>query len=186
MNQSRDNMKLGKTALALAISLAFILMTISIPAPAKGAITELELVPGQYTGTNVYVPGEVMDIVIQGDTVNETYDIFSVIGDEQQIGNNLVIQESMTASISYVVPDVPDGEYLIRVKRDNGGLETETPFFIQGYSFDIETDRDAYLTGDEIKVFWTANNLKDQTLPAAGVGKIEVFSQQPKIVSSFK
>jgi len=172
-----DKMRFGKIILALAFSMAFVLMMIVVPAPVKGAVTQLELVPGKYTGTNIYVPGEVMSIVIHGDIVNEIYDVFSVIGEEQQIGGGITIQESGTAKVSYALPDVPDGDYLIRVRRPNGANETEAPFSIQGYSFNIETDRDSYLSGDELKIFWTANNIKDQTLPASGVGKIEIFSQ---------
>lgn len=169
----------SKIILALIISLAFVLTAITVPAPVKGAVTELELVPGKYTGTNVYVPGEVMDIVVHGDIVDEEFEIYSVIGEEQRIGGNIFIQESLTAKISYTVPDAPDGEYLIRVKRPNNATETEAAFIIQGYSFNIETDRDAYLSGDEMKVFWTANNLKDQTLPASGDGQIAIYNQTP-------
>ena len=172
-----DKMKSGKTILALAISLAFILMTIVVPMQVKGAVTQLELVPGKYTGTNIYVPGEVMDIVIHGNIIDEEFEIYCVIGEEQRIGGNIFIQESFTAKISYTVPDAPDGDYLIRVKRPNNATETEAIFTIQGYSFNIETDRDAYLSGDEMKVFWTANNLKDQTLPASGDGEITIYNQ---------
>ncbi len=172
-------MRQGNRILALAFSMAFILTAIVLPGHAKASIVELELIPGKYTDTNVYVPGEVMDIVLHGDTVNETYDVFTVIGQEEEIGNEIRIQESLTARISYEIPSIADGTYLIRVKRTNGATEIEEPFMVQGYSFNIETDRDAYLSGDELKVFWTANNLKDQTLPASGVGRIEIFSQEP-------
>ena len=167
----------GKIILALIISLAIIMTAIAVPAPVKGGFTELELVSGKYTGTNIYVPGEVMDIVIHGDTIDEEFEIYSVIGEEQRIGGSIFIQESLTAKISYTVPDAPDGDYLIRVKQPNNSTEEEVIFTIQGYSFDIETDRDAYLSGDEMKVFWTANNLKDQTLPASGVGNIVIYNQ---------
>lgn len=174
-----DKMRFNKTILVLAISLAFILTTIVVPAPVNGAVTQLELVPGKYTGTNIYVPGEVMDIVIHGDIVDEEFELYSVIGEEQRIGGSIFIQESLTAIVSYTVPDAPDGDYLIRVKRPNNATETEEIFTIQGYSFNIETDRNAYLSGDEMKVFWTANYLKDQTLPASGNGEIIIYNQTP-------
>jgi hypothetical protein len=72
------------------------------------------------------------------------------------------------------------------VKRPNGATEATVAFFVQGYSFKIETDRNAYLRGDEVKVFWTANNLRDQTLPTTGIGKLAVFRQNPSNLSEIE
>ncbi|MFO7618356.1 MAG: hypothetical protein R6W91_01670 [Thermoplasmata archaeon] len=163
---------------ALAFAIAFIFAGVMVPGPAAAGIVSLELVPGKYTGTSTYVPGEVMSIVITGDVENEEFTVFSVMGEEATIGD-ITIPSSGSIKVSYEVPNVPDGDYLIRVKRTNGAIEKEAPFTVQGYVFKIETDRNAYLSGDEIRVFWTANNIKDQTLPSSGIGKIEVWSQNP-------
>ena len=182
-----DYMKFGRVVLALAFSLAFILMTVSVPAPVKGSVTLLELVPGKYTDTNVYVPGEVMDIVVHGDTANETFEIMSLVGFESNIpGGNIMIPEIGSVKVSWEIPDIPDGEYSIIVRRPNGAIEETANFFVQGYSFNIETDRNAYLRGDETRVFWTANNINDQTLPAPGIGKLAVFKQDPNNLSDIE
>jgi hypothetical protein len=169
-----------KSAMTLILICAFLLTLASVPTPSRGAVTDLELVPGKYTGTTTYVPGEMMSIIIQGDTESERFEVYSVMGEEVLIpGGNIQIPPSGSVKVSYEVPNVPDGDYLIRVKRPNAAMEIEAEFSVQGYDFKIETDRNAYLSSDAIRVFWTANNLKDQTLPASGVGKIEVFMQNP-------
>ncbi len=170
---------------ALAFAMLFIFAGIIVPGQSIGAVTSLELVPGKYTGTNVYVPGEVMSIIVAGDLEGEEFIIYNVAGTESVIpGGRIVIPASGSVKVSYEVPNLPDGNYLIRAKRENGATEAEATYTIQGYSFKIETDRVAYLAGDEMRVFWTANNLKDQTLPASGVGKIEVWSQNPANLDS--
>jgi hypothetical protein len=169
-----------KSAMTLILICAFLLTLASVPTPLRGAVTDLELVPGKYTGTTTYVPGEMMNIIIQGDTESENFEVYSVMGEEILIpGGNIQIPPSGSVKVSYEVPNVPDGDYLIRVKRPNAAIEAEAEFSVQGYNFKIETDRNAYLSSDAIRVFWTANNLKDQTLPSSGVGKIEVMMQDP-------
>jgi len=166
--------------IAFAFALAFIFTALTVPESASASVTNLELVPGKYTGTNTYVPGEIMSIVITGDTEGEELSVYSVAGEEAIIsGGNIIIPASGSFKLSYEVPNVPDGDYLIRVKRSNGATESEATFSVQGYTFKIETDRIAYLTSDEMRVFWTANNLKDQTLPASGIGKIQIWTQNP-------
>ncbi|MDD4307666.1 MAG: hypothetical protein PHU53_02525 [Thermoplasmata archaeon] len=168
-------------AMSLILTVAFICAAIIVPAPSRGAVTNLELIPGQYTGTNVYVPGEIMNIVLHGDVAGEEFDLFAVFGEETLIpGGPAVIPSSGSIKISYELPNVADGNYFIRAKYLNGALAfADVGFTVQGYSFKIETDRDSYLTSDEIRVFWTANNLKDQTLPASGVGRIQVWTYNP-------
>ncbi|MDO9536728.1 MAG: hypothetical protein Q7J68_00225 [Thermoplasmata archaeon] len=169
--------------LALTFTVMFILTILVLPAPVEGAVTNLELVPGKYTGNNTYVPGETISIIVAGDTEGEKFAIYSVINGENLIpGGNIQIPASGSVKVSYEVPsDVPDGNYLLRVKRPNEAVEAETNFSVQGYVFKIETDRNAYLSSDEIRVFWTANNLKDQTLPATGIGKIDIWMIDPNL-----
>ena len=40
----------------------------------------------------------------------------------------------------------------------------------------METDQSAYLIGDEMRIFWTANSLKDQTLPPDGVLTLKIWN----------
>ncbi len=97
-------------------------------------------------------------------------------GSETPVDNNILIDNSGTATIHHKVGETtPDGEYTIRI-RQGTNLTAEQKFRVQAYKFDIETDRDAYLVGDEMKIFWTANNLKDQTLPEDGYVSINIWS----------
>ena len=181
-----ENVMSGKVkVLALAFVLALVCVGIVVPAPAAAGITSLELVPGKYTGDTVYVPGEAMSIILTGNIVNETFSLYKVInGEESVIGGQITIPPTGIVKVSYDIPlSMPDGNYMIRVKRANGAMEAEAGFSVKGYTFNIETDRSAYLSGDEMRVFWTANNLKDQTLPASGAGKIEVWEQNPTDLS---
>ena len=171
-------MKSSKIILALIITLAFVLTAIAVPAPVEGAVTQLELVPGKYTDSNIYVPGEAMTIVIHADE-GDVYQVFHDIGDGSPIGTEFTIDSTGLKNIYWEVPNAADGNYSIIVRLPNGAVEITAEFWIRGYSFNIETDRSAYLAGDIIKVFWTANNLKDQTLPTYGVGKIKLWKQEP-------
>jgi hypothetical protein len=168
----------SRRTLAALVALAFICTALAAPGPARASVTSLELVAGEYTGNSTYVPGEVMSIIVTGDTTDERLSVFSVMGEERLV-SNVIIPSSGSVKVSYTIPDVPDGSYSICVKLQNGAIEAERPFRVQGYVFAIETDRDAYLSSDSIKVFWTANNLKDQTLPSSGVGKISIWAAMP-------
>ncbi|MCK5309353.1 MAG: hypothetical protein KAJ64_01780, partial [Thermoplasmata archaeon] len=122
-------MKFGKVVLALAFSLAFILMTISVPAPVKGSVSQLELVPGKYTDTNVYVPGETMTIVIHADE-GDIYEVFHDIGDGSRIKLEFTIDSTGIKKIDWEVPNnAADGNYSIIVKLPNGSEETTAEFW---------------------------------------------------------
>jgi len=165
---------------ALILTCLFLCTIIAVPTPSNAAVTSLELIPGKYTGTTTYVPGEVISIIVQGDTEGERFEVYTVLGEEILIpGGIIVMPSSGSVKVLYDTPNIPDGTYAIRVKRPNGAIEAEASYSVQGYVFTIETDRNAYLSSDELRVFWTANNLKDQTLPASGMGKIEFWKQNP-------
>lgn len=157
---------------------AVVSMSLVVPQPVRGAWDYIELVPSQYTESNeVYVPGENLDIVLHAST-GELYDVFVVIVEENPIALNVQIAESDTVKVTYNIDETtPDGNYTVRVKLPNGGpVMGEETFSVQGYAFFIETDREAYLGGDEVKIFWAANNLKDRTLPPPGYGTLRIWN----------
>ncbi len=158
---NRRNTLLTLMAVASIISISTV-----VPQSVNGAWDSLYLVPGQYTGTHVYTPGETIHIVLRGDSA-EYYSVYSYILIEEPIQENVRLDEEGEATVSFQINEVmPDGNYSIIV-RDTGGIQVDMAnFTVQAYAFFIETDRDAYLDGDVMKIFWTANNLKDQTLPS--------------------
>jgi hypothetical protein len=168
------------TLLALIIVASMISISMTVPHSVDGAWDSLYLVPGQYTGTHVYTPGETIHIVLRGDSA-EYYSVYSLILIEEPILENVRLDEEGEATVSFLINEfTPDGNYTIIV-RDTGGIQVDMAnFTVQGYVFLIETDRDAYLDGDVMKIFWTANNLKDQTLPPppqAGYASIRVHNE---------
>ena len=167
-----------------------------VPDTARGVLTGIELVPGKYAGNktydngtvNVYAPGEIIVIILYGDEGDE-YSIF--IGSGWWTGLDLfrispvVVGPGGTAKVSIPYTDNQnDGIYRIDVADvDTQVFDISTVFpdghanfEIQGYRFVMETDRPAYLGGDFVNIFWTANNIKDESLAANGVGKLVIFN----------
>jgi len=187
-------MHMGK--LAVTIIVAFLLVS-SMPFAtqrASGTLLGVELVASRYTGTNVYVPGETLDIILRG-SIGDIYDIIIGSGNttgldlrlyqDISIGSSGSVGNNGTVKLQYTVPDeLPDGLYRVDIYDSQatlyepyqilpGGHEN---FEVRGYRFVIETDRAAYLGGDAVNIFWTANNIKDESLAYDGVGKIVVVS----------
>ncbi|MBI5001710.1 MAG: hypothetical protein HZB92_09370 [Euryarchaeota archaeon] len=179
----------GKAALFAAAATALLVLTI-VPAGVRGAWGSLEIVPSRYTQSNVYVPGEMMEIVLRAGP-GETYDVIvaagSVGGQNLALLDTIVIGSGGSTKVTYTVPvSMPDGNYTVEVLLDHtnpGTLQEARLFRVQGYSFEIETDMQAYLGGDPVTVFWTANNLKDGSLAPSGVGKIFVRNSAGDIVA---
>ena len=167
-----------KTVTALVLVFLFIGMTLVLPQNVEGILEEIELVPSKYTGTNVYAPGETMDIVLHA-SIDDVYHISVELSDTtHQLPT--VSMDLETEKASYDIPEpTPDGNYSVIVRLANGDEVGRAYFIVQEYFFKIETDRDAYLRGDNIKVFWTANNLKDQTLPPTGIGILRLWGYDP-------
>jgi predicted RNA-binding Zn-ribbon protein involved in translation (DUF1610 family) len=154
-----------------------------VPMGACGALTAVELVPSKYTGTDVYVPGETLDVILRGDFG----DIFDVIvgsgnttGLDLKLYDDVPIGDGGTVKISYAIqPTLPDGIYRIDVYDSAGlSLQGRANFQVQGYRFVIETDRAAYLGGDLVSIYWTANNIRDESLALDGVGRIVVYGSE--------
>ena len=167
-----------RAIISIFLALAFII-TIA-PSTTRAEWEGLELLPSRYTGNYTFVPGETVEMVLHA-TPGELYNVTIVPPGtqspvENKVENNVLIDDSGTATVHHEIGETtPDGEYILRI-RQGTNLTAEHRFQVQAYKFDIETDRDAYLVGDEMKIFWTANNLRDQTLPADGYVSIDIWS----------
>ncbi len=156
--------------LALAFTFTF------TPGNTSASWDRLELIPSRYTGNTTYVPGETIEMILHA-SPEDVYNLTIVTpGSENPLVNNFKIGEDGKARLTYQIGDTtPDGTYMIRVWQ-TGTIVDEVPYQVQSYTLSIETDRSAYLVGDEIKIFWTANHLKDQTLPPDGYLVIRIWN----------
>ncbi|MCK4757089.1 MAG: hypothetical protein KAS67_01415, partial [Thermoplasmata archaeon] len=172
-----QTMRREHVRLAITILLALALTMTFTPTHTEAAWERLELVPSIYTGNNTYVPGETIEMVLHA-SPGELYNVtITSPGSEAPVDNNVQIGESSTASVLHKVGDTtPDGQYTFRV-WDGSNLTAWQNFSVQAYKFNIETDRDSYLVGDEMKIFWTANKLRDQTLPPDGFASISIWNE---------
>jgi hypothetical protein len=165
--------------MALALTVSLLLISIVIPDQAKADFDELILVPGRYTGTNVYAPGETLNIVLRGDP-SEDYSIWILnIGLDPDLPwryVNLGNDGETTATFS-IYGETPDGNYTVQVRDADDIAVANATFWVQGFTVLIETDRDAYLDGDTMNIFWTANNLKDQSLANIGTAFIRIRNE---------
>lgn len=172
-------MEIKRSILTLALIVSILSMSVVIPHTAKADLTELILVPGKYTGTNVYAPGETLNIVLRGDA-DEDYSVhildIGLSDDEKLMDVNL--GGDGEATVTYNIEGVTaDGEYTVQVRDESGVAVRNRSFWVQGYTFLIETDRDAYLDGDIMNIFWTANNLKDRSLAPVGNAFIRIRNE---------
>ena len=179
--------------LAIAVAFATVLAGFLAASPtARAAFDRLEVEPGQYTGTNVYVPTETMEFRVYGDP-SDTYDVevfhfvfpFGVRTSRASFDDQ-VIPSGGVRTISWTVqPSEEDSTwYWVAVYPDdyfeNGGMGVRFPFSayrftIQGYTFSVWTDRASYLPGDTVTVSWAALQIKDGRPAPPGVGDIQVW-----------
>jgi hypothetical protein len=154
---------------------------------ARAPFQGLDLTPSEFTGTNVYVPGETLQWSVQAGA-GETYDIVivsevagrvtlrawddAVIPESGVLVDTFLIQENLPDSSAYAVEVWTDGF----LEANPAFLLARHGFSVQEYTFAIETDRSAYLGGDTVTIIWTANRLKDGSLADAGVGQIWVYN----------
>ncbi len=169
-------MKKNHMRIIISILLALAFTFTFTPGNTSATWDRLELIPSRYTGNSTYVPGETIEMILHA-SPEDVYNLTIVTpGSENPLVNNFKIGEDGSAKLTYQIGDTtPDGTYVIRVWH-MGTIVDEIPYKIQSYTLSIETDRSAYLVGDEIKIFWTANHLKDQTLPPDGYLVIRIWN----------
>ncbi|KYK27894.1 MAG: hypothetical protein AYK23_02065 [Candidatus Proteinoplasmatales archaeon SG8-5] len=161
---------------ALALSFSIIAMPYIITYNAQADLDELILVPGKYTGSNVYAPGETLTIVLRGDP-NEVYSIYIlgiIVGEWRSVN----LGEDGETTAAFPIDEVtPDRNYTVQVRDYTNLIVANATFWVQGYVALIETDREAYLDGDTMNIFWTTNNLKDQSLANIGAAFIRIRNE---------
>ncbi len=174
-----------RLARVLAISIALLtLTTVGLAAlPARATYISMSVAPGMYTGTNVYVPGETMEITLTAsNTPPNSYDVTILdfaSGTPTQTITNQTVGTSGQKTIPWSVPgNWPDGAtYRVEVRyAGSAGLLDVYYFAIQQYQLRTWTDRAAYLPGDTVTVSWSATLLKDGSPAASGVGAIQVWN----------
>lgn len=167
-------------AMALAIGMVATLGLVALPR-AQGALIAFDVDPGLYTGTNRYVPTEVMKITITA-TPGDVYDLTIldfVTGTPSASINGQTVGASGVKTIQWTVPTSwPDGgnyRVELRVGGGGGGPVRTYRFSIQEYTFTVRTDRGAYLPGDTVTVSWSAVLIKDGSPAPAGDGEIQAY-----------
>lgn len=170
-------------------------------APLLGGAAGFSVTQGLYSHPGLprhpylYVPGETLTFQLTSDTAGEVYDapiIVQSTGQILQANNNVTIPPGLTLTLTYTIPvyapptslSLPDGpDYAIEIGNANY-IESGRLFFnrlrirtfaVQMYEIRVETDRSAYLGGDDVIVTWSANNLKDGSLAADGFGQLWVY-----------
>jgi hypothetical protein len=177
----------------MALVLGMVVASVALLAPARGAFTSLAVAPGQFTGTNRYVPTETMQITITADS-GDIYDVqiseqttcppYTDGGVVRQTYNNVTIPASGVRSVAYPIPaDMPDGSCFYVSVHDslwyesgNVGATYDTYLFqVRGWTLSVQTDRTDYLPGDNVTLIWSATWIKDGSPAPQGVGEVQAY-----------
>ena len=179
--------------LALVLACVTVVAALVVAAPGvRGAFSNLEVEPGLYTGTNLYVPTETMRIHVRADP-NDVYDIdiFQWVvpfgmATSRAMFDDQTIPGSGERLITYTVPNTLEDNFWYWVGvfgqgyfEAGGGNPAQAlalqRFEVRGYDLTAWTDKPAYLPGDTVIVNWAALNLKDGAPAPAGVGELQVW-----------
>ncbi len=175
--RSRRIVQLLGVALALAMVATFGLAVFPA-AQANFTGSAVTLSPGKYTGTNIYVPGEQIQITLTA-TPN---DVISLLIEDTSATytasiNNLTIGTSGQRIVPFTIrPTWPDGfVYSVRATDTTSGQVRTRAFGIETYSVNLWTDRAAYLPGDSVNVSWAVTYIQNGSLVPDGVGVLQVY-----------
>lgn len=166
---------------------------------ARAVFGDLTVAPGQYTGSNLYVPGETMQITVRAGA-GESYDIQVIhwLSFNQvdrlvyQTFDDVLIPTTGVRTLTWTIGSgVPDGIGYYVTAHDASWFENgnmgETydvwpgvfpfsfGFEVRGYDFTVWTDRRAYLPGDTVTIRWAAQMIQDGSPAPSGAGEIQVF-----------
>lgn len=193
-------------ALAIAISAGLALAT----APrARAAFGSLSVEPGQYTGNPfLYVPTETLTITIEADA-GDIYDVQVIhwpwpYNPAERVvyrtfDNQTVLAGGVKTLAWEITANLPDDDWYWVTVHDQDWYESgnsgttfarypsgvfATGFRIQGYTFDVWTDKDDYLPGDSVTASWLARNLKDGAPAPDGVGEMQVYDDSGAAVAT--
>ena len=174
--RSRRIVQLLAVALALAMVATFGLAVFPA-AQASFTGNGLTLSPGKYTGTNIYVPGEQIQIIVTatpGDVVSLL--IQDTSGTHTASINNRTVSATGQLTVSFTIPTTwPDGfVYSVRATDTTSSQVRTRSFGIETYYVDVWTDRAAYLPGDSVNASWAVTYIANGSLAPAGIGVLEV------------
>ncbi|MGQ0798054.1 MAG: hypothetical protein ACT4OI_09385, partial [Methanobacteriota archaeon] len=178
-------------AFALACVTVFAALVVAAPR-GRAAFSDLEVEPGLYTGTSLYVPTETMRIHVRADA-DDVYDvdIFEWVAPFGPVTSRAMFDDQLIPGsgerlISYTIPTTLEDSFWYWVGvfgpgyfEAGGGnpiaaLALER-FEVRGYDLTAWTDKPAYLPGDTVTVNWAALNLKDGAPAPAGVGELQAW-----------
>ncbi len=136
------------------------------------------LSPGKYTGTNIYVPGEMIQITLTAtpaDSIDLT--IQNGSGTPSATITGLIIPTSGQRVYQWTVPGTwPDGfTYTLTARDTTSGQTRVRGFGIQTYTLSTWTNRPAYLPGDGVTAYWSATLIEDGSPAPSGAGVLEVY-----------
>ena len=166
---------------------------LAVPRVARAGLVSLDVAPGAYSHPGLlghpyaYVPNEMIDFRLVGDTGGEVFDAVVIVLSAAlilQVYNDIVIPGALVVNLTYFVPTaLPDGyDYQIEV-GDANWIESNRmttrydfqPFAVQAYEVVLAVDRPAYIGGDTMTVSWLATNLADGSLAPEGYGQLWVY-----------
>jgi hypothetical protein len=167
--------------LGVALALAMVAVAgFALVPPARAAYTGngVTLAAGKYTGTNIYVPGEVMQITLTatpGDVINILIEDASATYTSSI--SNLTIGTSGERIVTFTIPTSwPDGfVYSVRATDTTSAQLRVRNFGIETYNVGLWTDRYAYLPGDGVTVSWSVTYITNGSAAPAGTGVIEAY-----------
>ena len=178
----------GVRALVVMLAIAVAASALLAFAPrAAAAFDRLEVDPGRYTGTNLYVPGETLVMTLYADT-GDRYDVevfhwvpFSTRTTYHTI-DDVDILAGDARTLTWPIPaTLEDGLwYWVGVYDENwfesGAGPTYDLYLFEVRMFDFEawTDRPAYLPGDTVRVGWLARQIQDGGPALDGDGNLQV------------
>ncbi len=179
-----QSVRSGRIVQLLGVALAFAMVAsvgLALLPAARAAFTGpgVALAPGKYTGTNVYVPGETIQITITatpGDLVNLLIEDAAAV--HVTTINNLTIGSSGQRIVTYTLPmSWPDGfGYRVQGTDTSAGNQVRFAFFgIFTYNVGLWTDRSAYLPGDTVTVSWSVTYIQNGSLAPNGIGVLEAY-----------
>jgi|GEM_PF-1486534 len=190
-------------ARSVAVVLAVLLFAagLLVFAPrARAPFESIDVAPGQYTGGNLYVPGESMEITVRAGP-SEVYDLQVIHwlsfnpADRivYQTFDDVLIPSTGIRALTWTIPvSVPDGLGYYVSAHNSAWLENGNSgetyavwpnpfpfslgFEIRAYDFTVWTDRRAYLPGDSVTVRWAATMIQDGNPAPPGAGEIQVLA----------
>jgi hypothetical protein len=158
---------------------------------------EVVLPPGQYS-SGAYIPGETVDITILG-PASEVYDIGIYLGTtKKRTWNDQTANSDGELVLSYEIPDdAADGWYDIYIcdstilgdcdwSQDHAGNNWPWwwGFNVRLWEVDVETDKDGYVPGETVTVFYKAAYVKDKSIPDNKFGTITANDPSPTTIDS--